>query len=110
MPVKVRWWRKYKSIVLVPPRKAELRKELDNTLASGNEYYGILSVVLFGERRNFKVGVKFYRWEWINTRGSHGLNTIFVITETDCNYCVEYVMDYVGKYGTANGILTLYLP
>lgn len=110
IPVKVSIWRKYKGVVLIPPRKSELRKELDNTFSSGGVYYGVLSAIMFGEKWTFKVGVKFYRWEWENKRGSHGLNTFFVITESDCFTCVENVIEYVNEYGNANGTLTLYLP
>ena len=110
IPVKMSIWRKYKGVVLIPPRKEELRKELDNTLSSGGTYYGTLKAVLFGEPWVFKTTVKFYRWEWENRQGSHGLNTIFVITESDCYICIENILEYVNTYGNANGILTLYLP
>ena len=110
VPIRVRYWRKYKSLVLIPPRRSELRKELDNTLVSGGEYYGVIKVIMFGESRQFNVGVKFYRWEWENRQGSRGLNTVFVVTESDCHFCMEDVMKYVMEYGTANGVLTLYLP
>jgi hypothetical protein len=110
IPVKMSIWRRYKGVVLVPPRKAELRRELDNTLSSGGTYYGTLKAVLFGEPWQFKVGVKFYRWEWENRQKSRGLNTHFVITETDCKICIENIEEYINKYGNARGTLTLYLP
>ena len=94
---------------MVPPRKAELRKKLDNTFSSGGVYYGVLSAIMFGERWTFKVGVKFYRWEWENSRKSRGLNTIFVITESDCNICIEDIVEYINKYGNARGTLTVYI-
>jgi len=109
IPVKVSIWRKYKGVVLIPPRKAELRRELDNTFSSGGVYYGVLEAIMFGERWTFKVGVKFYRWEWENRQKSRGLNTIFVITESDCHVCIENIMEYVNEYGNARGTLTLYL-
>jgi hypothetical protein len=110
IPVKITWWERYKRLVLVPPRNAELRRKLDGMLNSGGVYYGVLSAIMFGERWTFKVGVKFYRWEWENKQGSHGLNTFFVITESDCKICIEDVMDYVNKYGYARGTLALNLP
>ena len=109
IPVRVRWWRKYKRLVLIPPRKAELKQKLD-VLNSSGVYYGLCKVLMFGEWRSFKVGVKFYRWEWENKQGSRGLNTIFVITETDCRICIEDVEEYINKYGDVRGFLTLYLP
>jgi len=110
IPIKIRWWRRYRKLVLVPPRKVELRKELDNTFSSGGVYYGVLSAIMFGERWSFKVGVKFYRWEWENKQGSHGLNTFFVITDSDCRVCIDGVIEYINKYGNTRGLLTLYLP
>jgi len=108
IPVKMSIWRRYKEVVLIPPRK--LRRELDNTFSSGGVYYGVLRVIMFGESRQFKVGVKFYRWEWVNRQKSRGLNTHFVITETDCKICVEDIEKYINEYGNARGTLTLYLP
>jgi len=110
IPVKVSIWRKYKGVVLIPPRKAELRRELDSMFSSGGVYYGVLRVIMFGEPWTFKVGVKFYRWEWENRQKSRGLNTHFVITETDCKICIENIEEYINKYGNARGTLTLYLP
>jgi len=110
IPVKISWWKKYKRLVLVPPRNAELRRKLDSMLNSGGVYYGLCKVLMFGEPWRFKVGVKFYRWEWENSRKSRGLNTIFVITESDCNICIEDIEEYINKYGNARGTLTLYLP
>ena len=110
IPVKITWWERYKKLVMVPPRKAELRKKLDNTFSSGGVYYGLCKVLMFGEWWSFKVSVKFYRWEWNNKQGSHGLNTFFVITDSDCHVCMEDVMDYVNKYGYARGTLALNLP
>jgi len=110
IPVKITWWERYKKLVMVPPRKAELRKKLDNTFSSGGVYYGVLSAIMFGERWTFRVSVKFYRWEWENSRKSRGLNTIFVITDSDCRVCIEDVTDYVNKYGYARGTLALNMP
>ena len=110
IPIKISWWKKYKRLVLVPPRNAELRRKLDSMLNSGGVYYGLCKVLMFGEPWHFKVGVKFYRWEWENRQKSRGLNTFFVITESDCNICIEDIEEYVSKYGNARGTLTLYLP
>jgi hypothetical protein len=82
---------------------------LDSMFSSGGVYYGVLRAIMFGESWQFKVGVKFYRWEWVNKQGSRGLNTFFVITDSDCHVCIEDVIDYVNKYGNARGTLTLFL-
>ena len=108
IPVKISWWKKYKRLVLVPPRNAELRRKLDSMLNSGGVYYGLCKVLMFGEPWRFRVVVKFYRWEWENKQGSHGLNTIFVITDSDCHTCIESIVEYINKYGNARGTLTLY--
>jgi len=110
IPIKIRWWERYKRLVLVPPRNAELRWKLDSMLNSGGVYYGTLRAIMYGEPWTFKVGVKFYRWEWENKHGSHGLNTFFVITDSDCKICIEDVMEYVNKYDSVRGTLTLFLP
>jgi len=109
IPVRVRWWRKYKRLVLIPPRR-ETRKELLNELSSGNEYYGVVRISKYGEPMTFKVGVKFYVWSWKNKENIPGLNTIFVIEETDCRICVDNIVDLVNKQGGTKGFLTLYLP
>jgi len=110
IPVKISWWRKYKRLVLVPPRNAELKQKLDSMFNSGGVYYGLCRVLMFGEPWQFKVSVKFYKWEWENKQGSHGLNTIFVITESECRICIEDIMEYIDRYGNVRGTLTLYLP
>jgi len=110
IPIKISWWQRYKRLVLVPPRDSILRRKLDSMLNSGGVYYGVLRAIMYGERWSFKVSVKYYRWEWVNKQGSHGLNTFFVITESDCKACVENIMDYVNEYGNARGTLMLYLP
>ena len=109
IPVRVRWWKRYKKLVLIPPRK-EIRKELLNELSSGNEYYGVVRISKYGEYMTFKVGVKFYVWSWKNKENIPGLNTIFVIEETDCRICVDDIVDLVNKQGGTKGFLTLYLP
>ena len=109
IPIKISWWQRYKRLVLVPPRDSILRRKLDSVLSSGGVYYGVLEAIMFGERWTFKVGVKFYRWEWENRQKSRGLNTIFVIMESDCHVCIENIMEYVNEYGNARGTLTLYL-
>jgi hypothetical protein len=109
IPVRVRWWKKYKRLVLIPPRR-ETRKELLNELSSGNEYYGIVRISKYGEPVTFKVGVKFYVWSWENKEKIPGLNTIFVIVDTDCHVCIDDVTELVNQQGGTRGILTLYLP
>jgi len=110
IPVKVSWWKKYKGLVLYPPRDHELKKLLISKFNSGGMYYGFLKVVMFGESLRFKVGVKFYTWNYVNNQKSHGLNTIFVVSEANCHVCIGDIMEYVNEYGNANGVLTLYLP
>jgi hypothetical protein len=109
IPVRVRWWRKYKRLILIPPRGG-IRKGLLNELSSGNEYYGVVRISRYGEYMTFKVGVKFYVWSWKNKENIPGLNTVFVIVDTDCHICVDDIVDLVNKQGDTKGILTLYLP
>jgi hypothetical protein len=105
IPVRIRVWKRYRyRVVLIPPR-GETRKMLVNELESGNEYYGMLRAYRYGEPISFKVGVKFYIWSW-----EGGLNTVFVVTDTDCKFCVEMLEDLINQQGTVNGTLTLYLP
>jgi len=108
--VKVSIWRKFKGLVLIPPRDHELKRKLVERLNSGAMCYGVLKAIMYGEPWQFKVGVKFYMWEWENRQKSRGLNTVFVIIEADCRICVENVIEYINNYGNANGVLTLYLP
>jgi hypothetical protein len=107
--VRVKWWKKYKRLVLIPPR-SEVRKGLINELSSANTYYGIVRISKYGEYMTFKVGVKFYTWAWQNKKNIPGLNTIFVIVETNCNICVDDIVDLVNHQGGTRGVLTLYLP
>jgi len=110
IPVKIRWWKKYKGLVLVPPRNHELKRKLMESFSSGATCHGILRAVMFGESWTFKVNVKFYTWQYVNRQNSHGMNTIFVINETDCRVCIENIIEYLNTYGNVNGVLTLYLP
>jgi hypothetical protein len=104
IPVKIRVWKRYRyRIVLIPPR-GDIRQTLSR-LNSGDEYYGVLRHWYYGEARSFKVGVKFYTWSW-----EGGLNTVFVITDSDCKFCVDVLKNLINQYGTVNGVLTLYLP
>ena len=109
IPVRVRWWSKYGNLVLIPPRGG-IRRELLSELSSGSEYYGVVKVLRYGESMMFKVGVKFYTWAWQNKENVHGLNTIFVIVETDCHICIDDIVDLVNQQGGTRGVLTLYLP
>ena len=110
IPIKISWWQRYKRLVLVPQRNSILRQKLDSVLNSGGVYYGVLRAIMYGEPWTFKVSVKYYRWEWENRQKSRGLNTHFVITESDCHVCIEDVVKYINEYGNARGTLTLYLP
>jgi len=110
IPVKVSIWSKYRGLVLIPPRNHELKRKLMERLNSGMMCYGVLKAIMYGEPRTFKVGTKFYVWHYVNDKGIEGLNTVFVITETDCKICIEDIVEYINEYGNVRGTLTLYLP
>jgi hypothetical protein len=116
IPVKVRWWKRYKAVVVIPPRGND-RKDLLKALAaevgtydlielSGSEFYGKLKAVLWGEQVEFNVSLRLYVWPI----KSLGTELLFLLVGSDCDFCVLSMLRAINQYTTVKGTLTLYIP
>jgi hypothetical protein len=116
----VRYWKKYKSIVLVPPRE-EKRKELirkiqkalgvnDLSGLSGSTLFGVLNVSITGEQVKFEVAVKVYTWLIAKGGREAGLELVFVVVGDNCLECMMRVWNAVNMFGEEKGVLTLSIP
>ena len=119
-PVRARYWKKYKSIVLIP-RREERRKELVrefqkalgvSSLAelSGTVLFGRLKVSIFGEQVEFEVVVKVYAWVMTVVGREAGLELFFVVVNDDCLECMMRVLRAINMFGGVKGSLTLTIP
>ena len=118
--VRVRYWKKYKTIVLIPPReekRKELAKELQKALGindlsglSGSVLFGVLSVSIAGEQVKFEVAVKVYTWLIVKGGREAGLELVFVVVGDNCHECMARVWGAVNTFGGARGSLILYIP
>jgi len=114
IPVRIRWWRRYKGVVIIPPR-GDRRKELlkalfadgdDMLKLSGSEFYGKLRAILWGEHIEFNVSLILYVWPI----KSLGTELLFLLVGSDCDLCVMNVLRAINQYTTVRGTLTLYIP
>jgi len=114
IPVRIRLWRRYKGIVIIPPRGAR-RKELMKALStdgddmlklSGTTYYGKLRAILWGETVEFNVSLRLFAWP-IKTLGTE---LLFLLTGSDCESCIKNIIAAINQYTTVKGTLTLYIP
>jgi hypothetical protein len=115
IPVKIRWWRRYKGVVIIPPR-SDRRKDLLKTLSSevgkqdmvelsGTTFYGKLKAVLWGEPVEFNVSLILYVWPIKKL----GTELLFLLVGSDCDFCVMSVLRAINQYTTVRGTLTLYI-
>jgi hypothetical protein len=114
IPVRIRLWRRYKNIVIIPPRGIK-RKELLKALSagdhdmielSGSEFYGKLRAVLWGEAVEFNVSLRLFAWP-IKTLGTE---LLFLLVGSDCESCIKNIIAAINQYTTVRGTLTLYIP
>ena len=116
IPVRIRWWKRYRGVVIIPPR-SDSRKDLlkalsaevgnqDLVMLSGSEFYGRLKAVLWGVPVEFNVSVRLYVWP-IKTLGTE---LLFLLVGSDCDFCVMSMLRAINQYATVRGTLTLYIP
>ncbi len=116
IPVRIKWWRRYKGVVIIPPR-GDRRKELLKALfagvgnhdmieLSGTTYYGKLKAVLWGEAVEFNVSLILYVWPIKKL----GTELLFLLAGSDCDLCVMTMLRAINQYTTVRGTLTLYMP
>jgi hypothetical protein len=116
IPVRIKWWRRYKGVVIIPPR-GDRRKELLKALfagvgnhdmieLSGSEFYGKLKAVLWGEAVEFNVSLILYVWPIKDL----GTELLFLLAGSDCDLCVMSMLRAINQYTTVKGTLTLYIP
>ena len=116
IPVKIRWWRRYKGVVIIPPRGGKRKDLLKALLAgdhdmnmiklSGTTFYGKLRAVLWGEHVEFNVSLILYVWPIRNL----GTELLFLLIGSDCDVCVMNMLRAINQYTTVRGTLTLYIP
>jgi hypothetical protein len=114
VPVKVRWWRRYRGVVIIPPRGGRRKELLSVLLAGGNdmlelsgsEFYGRLRAILWGEHVEFNVSLILYVWPIKNL----GTELLFLLIGSDCDVCVMNMLRAINQYTTVRGTLTLYIP
>jgi hypothetical protein len=112
IPVKIRWWKRYKGVVIIPPRgdrRKDLLKALGNhdmVVLSGTTYYGKLRAVLWGETVEFNVSLILYAWPIKKL----GTELLFLLVGSDCDFCVMNMLRAINQYTTVRGTLTLYIP
>ncbi len=116
IPVRIRWWRRYKGVVIIPPR-GDRRKDLLKALLagvgnhdyielSGTTYYGKLRAILWGEAVEFNVSLILYVWSIKDL----GTELLFLLVGSDCDLCVMSILRSINQYTTVRGTLTLYIP
>ena len=116
IPVRIRWWKRYKGVVIIPPR-GDRRKELLDALftdpnkqdmieLSGTTFYGKLKAVLWGETVEFNVSLILYVWPIKDL----GTELLFLLAGSDCDLCVMSMLRAINQYTTVRGTLTLYIP
>jgi len=112
IPVKIRWWKRYRGVVIIPPR-GDKRKDLLKALGnhdyielSGSEFYGRLRAVLWGEAVEFNVSLILYAWPIKDL----GTELLFLLVGSDCDLCVIGILRAINQYATVRGTLTLYIP
>jgi hypothetical protein len=113
IPVRIRLWRRYKGIVIIPPRGNE-RKELLKALSadgdmlklSGSTFNGRLRAVLWGEAVEFNVSLRLFTWPIKNL----GTELLFLLVGSDCEPCIKNIIAAINQYATVRGTLTLYIP
>jgi len=114
IPVRIRWWRRYKDIVIIPPRGNE-RKELLKALSvdgndmlklSGSMLNGKLRAILWGETVEFNVTMRLFAWPIKNL----GTELLFLLVSSDCDPCIKNIIAAINQYATVRGTLTLYIP
>ena len=119
-PVRARYWKKYKTIVLIP-RREERRKQLVSQLQtalhakslselSGSILFGKLRVSVMGEPIEFEVATKVYTWIIAKAGGEAGLELVFVIVGDNCLECMTRVLGMVNSFCEVKGILELSIP
>ena len=116
IPVKIRWWKRYKGVVIIPPRgvnRKDLLKALsaevgthDLVMLSGSEFYGKLKAILWGEPVEFNVALRLYVWPIKDL----GTELLFLLVGSDCDLCVMSLLRAINQYATVRGSLTLYIP
>jgi len=113
IPVRIRWWKRYKNVVIIPPRGNE-RKELLKALSadsdmlklSGSTYYGKLKAILWGETTEFNVSLRLFAWPIKDL----GTELLFLLVGSDCESCIKNIIAAINQYTTVRGTLTLYIP
>jgi len=114
IPVRIRLWRRYKNIVIIPPRGNE-RKELLKVLStdgddmlklSGSTFNGRLRAILWGEAIEFNVSLRLFAWPIKDL----GTELLFLLVGSDCESCVKNIIAAINQYATVRGTLTLYIP
>lgn len=113
IPVRIRLWRRYKGIVIIPPRGGR-RKELLKALStdddmlklSGSEFYGKLKAVMWGETVEFNVSLRLFAWPIKDL----GMELLFLLVSSDCESCIKNIIAAINQYATVRGTLTLYIP
>ena len=109
-------WRRYKGIVIIPPRGNE-RKELLKALStdgnhdmllklSGSTFNGRLRAILWGETTEFNVSLRLFAWPIKNL----GTELLFLLVGSDCESCIKNIIAAINQYATVRGTLTLYIP
>jgi len=113
IPVRIRLWRRYKGIVIIPPRGGR-RKELLKALStdddmfklSGSTFNGRLRAILWGETVEFNVSLRLFAWPIKNL----GTELLFLLVGSDCEVCIKNIIAAINQYTTVRGTLTLYIP